>query len=349
MAQSRITVIGTGLIGTSVGLALAGKKDRTYEIIGIDRDRNNSRLAKKMGAVDREVGSLEEGLTGAAVVFLTVPVMAARRLLQDMGPYLAESAIVTDTCSTKSDLMRWAAEYLPEEVHFIGGHPMAGREKSGPAAATPDLFQGATWAIAPSPRASEQSVQVILGLVEAMGAIPFYIDGAEHDQWAAAVSHLPLLASVALFRMVRDSQGWEDAALIAGPGFKDMTRLASGDATMARDIMVTNRDAIVHWLGRFEAELDKIRTALDAGDDSIFDIFASTQLDRDVYIANPITHRKPDGPTAPSATDQMGMLLLGGKLHDKLKETQGKASDRARANDRNLRRELGAGDDNSAR
>ena len=119
MAQSRITIIGTGLIGTSVGLSLASRKDRTYEIIGIDRDRNFARTAKKMGAIDREVGSLEEGLMGAAIVFLTVPVMAARRLLQDMGPYLAEGAIVTDTCSTKSDLMRWAAEYLPEGVHFI--------------------------------------------------------------------------------------------------------------------------------------------------------------------------------------------------------------------------------------
>lgn len=206
MAQSRIAIVGTGLIGTSIGLALARAKDRKYEIIGIDRDRNNSRAAKKMGAIDREAGSLEEALDGTAVTFLAVPVMSARRLLEDMGPFLAAGAIVTDTCSTKSDLMRWAAEFLPEEVHFVGGHPMAGREKSGPSAATADLFHEATWAIAPSPRAAEEAVQVVLGLVESMGAIPFYIDGAEHDQWAAAVSHLPLLASVALFRMVRDSQ-----------------------------------------------------------------------------------------------------------------------------------------------
>jgi prephenate dehydrogenase len=349
MAQSRVTIIGTGLIGTSIGLALANSKDRSYEIVGIDRDRINARTAKKMGAIDREVGSLEEALSDAAVVFLAVPVMAARRLLQDMGPYVREGAIVTDTCSTKSDLMRWAAEYLPEGVHFIGGHPMAGREKSGPSAATADLFKGATWAIAPTARASEESVQVILGLVEAMGAIPFYIDGAEHDQWAAAVSHLPLLASVALFRMVRDSQGWEDAALIAGPGFKDMTRLASGDAVMSRDIMVTNRDAILHWLQRFEEELHKIRVALDEGGETIYEMFASTQLDRDVYITNPITHRKPEGTPAPSASDQMGSLLLGAGLYGKLKEMPNRPPERGKQDDAALRRKLGVRDDNGSR
>jgi prephenate dehydrogenase len=221
MAQSRIAIIGTGLIGTSLGLALAARKDRNYEIVGVDRDRANARQAKKMGAIDREVGSLEEALKGSGLVVIAVPVLGAKRILQEMGPYLEPNAIVTDTCSTKADILRWAGEFLPEIIHFVGGHPMAGREQSGPGAASADLFKGASWAVTPSPRANEQAVETILGLIEAVGAVPLYIDPAEHDNYAAAVSHLPILLSVGLFRMIRDSQGWEDASLLAGPGFRD--------------------------------------------------------------------------------------------------------------------------------
>ncbi len=217
MAQPRIAIIGTGLIGTSIGLNLTARKGRSYEVVGADKDRGNLRTAKKMGAIDRDVQSLEEVTEGAGLVIIAVPAMSARQLFQELGKVIEPGTIVTDTCSTKADILRWAAEYLPESVHFVGGHPMAGRERSGPEAASIDLFQDATWAITPSPRADEGAVSAVLGVVEAMGAIPLYIDPMEHDQYAAAVSHLPLLTSVALFRMVRDSHGWEDASLLAGP------------------------------------------------------------------------------------------------------------------------------------
>ncbi|MEO6399069.1 MAG: prephenate dehydrogenase/arogenate dehydrogenase family protein, partial [Tepidiformaceae bacterium] len=287
MAESRIAIIGTGLIGTSIGLNLCARKGRNFEVAGADRDRANARQAKKMGALDREVGSLEEAVEGAGLVVLAVPVLAARSILKEIGKFLAPGVVVTDTCSTKADVLGWATELLPETAHFVGGHPMAGREQSGPEAATADLFQGATWAITPSPKADEQAVSIVLGFVESLGAAAMYIDPAEHDQYAAAVSHLPLLLSVALFRMVRDSVGWEDASLLAGPGFKDMTRLASGDPTMSRDIMLTNREAVVHWIGRLEEELALAKKAISTGDDAVLDMFRSTQLDRDTFILNP--------------------------------------------------------------
>ncbi len=342
MAQSRIAIIGTGLIGTSIGLNLTARKERTYEIVGADRDRTNLRTAKKMGAIDREVGSLEEAASGARIIVIAVPVMGARNLLQELGKLVEPGTVVTDVCSTKSDVLRWAAEFLPEHAHFIGGHPMAGRETSGPSGATLDMFHHATWAITPSPRADEEAVSVILGMVEAMGAVPLYIDPAEHDQYAAAVSHLPLLASVALFRMVRDSQGWEDASLLAGPGFRDITRLASTDATMSRDIMATNRDAILHWLDRLQTELGNIRTALSSDSETLLDLFRSTQMDRDIFVTNPPVRRRPEGPPAPSAQDSIGRLFVGG-LYDKLKDAQNRVQ--PRADNDGLRRKLGVPDD----
>lgn len=342
MAQSRIAIIGTGLIGTSLGLALAQRKDRNYEIVGVDRDRGHSRQAKKMGALDREVGSLEEALTGSGLVIIAVPVLAAKRILKDMAPYLEPNAIVTDTCSTKADILRWAAEFLPENIHFVGGHPMAGRETPGPGGATADLFKGASWAVTPSPRANEQAVETVLGLVEAVGAIPLYIDPAEHDNYAAAVSHVPLLVSVGLFRMVRDSQGWEDASLLAGPGFRDLTRLASGDPAMSRDIMATNRESVLHWLGRLQDELETMRRAIEEGGQAMTDLFASTQLDRDSFMINPPQRRVPEGVAPPSTQDAVGRMFVGG-LYDKLKQ----AGDRpvVTRDDSSLRRKLGAEDD----
>jgi len=343
MAENRIAIIGTGLIGASIGLGLAARPNRNYEIVGVDRDRTHARAAKKLGALDREVGSLEEAVERAGMVIIATPVVAARRILEDVGRYLVPGAVVTDVCSTKAEVMRWAAEYLPENVHFVGGHPMAGREKSGPEAASASLFEGATWAVTPSPRADERAVQAVLGLIEALGAIPLYIDPAEHDQYAAAVSHVPLLASVALFRMVRDSQGWEDAALLAGPGFRDVTRLASGDPTMARDIMLTNREAVIHWIGRLQQELSTIRAALEAGPEPIYDLFKSTQLDRDTFIQNPPHRRRPEGIEPPSARDAIGRMFVGG-LYDRIKETTERLPTAPR-DDADLKRKLGIEDD----
>lgn len=344
MAQSRIGIIGTGLLGSSIGLALAGREKRQYEIVGADRNRAVSRTAKKLGAIDRDVGSLEEAIDGAGLVIIATPVVAARQIFQEAGKYFADGAVVTDVCSTKADIMRWAQEFLPETVSFVGGHPMAGKETSGPENASADLFQGATWAMTPSARADERAVGVVLGLIETLGANPLYIDPAEHDQYAAAVSHLPLVMSVALFRMVRDSQGWEDASLLAGPGFRDLTRLASGDPTMSRDIMMTNRDAVLHWITRLQKELSTVKEALETGHEPVYDLFRSTQFDRDTFLMNPPERRRPEGPAAPSAQDAMGRLFVGG-LYDKLKDATDRMSNNPpRGDDSKLKRKLGIDD-----
>lgn len=349
MATSRVAIIGTGLIGTSIGLGLREHARDRFEVVGADRDRSNAKSAKKLGAIDREVGSLEEAVEGAAIVVIAVPVLAARHIMKEMGPYLGQGTIVTDTCSTKADMMRWAKEFLPRGVDFVGGHPMAGKEQSGPSAGEATLFKNATWAVTPSTSARERSVSVVLGLVEALGATPVHIDAEEHDQYAAAISHLPLVVSTALFRMVRDSAGWEDASLMAGPGFRDVTRLASGDPTMAADIVDTNKEAVLHWLRRYRQELYNLEDAIEAGDDAVRNFFASTQLDRDAWLENPRAARTPQGVSAPSAQDTLGQFLVGGRAYDRLKEITSTTPGMSSEQDAKLRRELGAEDDDEDR
>ncbi|MEX2080881.1 MAG: prephenate dehydrogenase/arogenate dehydrogenase family protein [Dehalococcoidia bacterium] len=340
MPETKIAIIGTGLIGASIGLSLTSREGRNYTVVGHDYNQAHSREAKKRGAIDKDEGALAKAVDGAGLVIIAVPVAAAKQILEDLSPVAQAGTIVTDTCSTKTDVMHWAEEFLPEGVHFVGGHPMAGSEQSGPGAARADLFQGATWAITPSPRAHEDAVSVVLGFIESQGAVPLYIDAAEHDQYAAAVSHLPLLISIGLFRMVRDSQAWEDMALLAGPGFRDLTRLASGDTTMARDILATNREAVLHWLTRFREELDTVATALRLGGEVLDDMLGNTQMDRDAFILNPPTRRIPEGPEAPSARDAMGHMFFGG-MYDRLKEVTNRGVP-GLGNDSDLRRKLGA-------
>ncbi|MCA9843900.1 MAG: prephenate dehydrogenase/arogenate dehydrogenase family protein [Dehalococcoidia bacterium] len=332
--KSRIGIIGMGLIGTSIGMRLAKRPNRTFEIVGADSNRGHARTAKKLGAIDKDVGSLEELAENTGLIILAVPVLAVRDIFQEITPYLVPGAVLADTCSTKKDVLDWASELLPGEIHFVGTHPMAGKESSGPEAADVDLFVDATWAITPSPRADEEAVRIIMGMIESMGAHAVHIDPAEHDQYAAAVSHVPLLASVAMFRVVRDSPGWEDVSLLSGPGFRDLTRLASGDPRMSTDIMETNKEAVLHWLRRYRKELETIETAIELGGEPVKGLFESTRLDRDAWLLNPHTERKIDGPDLPSSRDAMGQMLVGGN-YERLKEvlagkipgTDGKESD----------------------
>lgn len=318
MSTPQITILGTGLIGTSIGLGLRARPGRKYEVVGSDREYQNARTAKRLGALDHDTGSVREAVSNASLVIIAAPVQAARDLMVEMEPHLQRGAVITDVCSTKANVMRWADEVFPREVDFVGGHPMAGREKSGPEAADAELFKDATWAITPSPHAREQAVETVIGIVEALGANPLHIDPLEHDQFAAAVSHMPLVVSVALFRLIRRSAAWEDAALLAGPGFRDLTRLASGDSTMSYDIVETNREAVLHWLGRFREELVELEGTIRSGGEPVQDMFAATRASRENWIHNPQRRRLPPGDSLPSSQDTFGEMLLGGRLYEKM-------------------------------
>lgn len=330
MAKQRIAIIGTGLIGSSIGLVLCGRKGRDYEVVGSDYNRSNAKDAKKMGAIDREVSSYKEAVKDAGLVILAVPVLATRPILENIAPLLDQGAVVTDTCSTKAAVMGWADELLGPGVSFVGGHPMAGKETSGPKAASADLFKGASWAVVPSPRATEEAVRIVHAMIILAGAETVYIDGAEHDQYVAGVSHVPILLSVALFRMARETPGWDDASILAGPAFKDLTRLASGAPTMSGDIMDTNRDAVLHWLGRFREELTEVEEAVKAGGEEMVDLFVKTSLDRDSFLDSPPQRLPVGGPQAPNSQDAMWRLFAGG-LYDRyknvLEKTEGSGSE----------------------
>lgn len=316
----RIAIIGLGLIGTSLGLALKTGGLATARIAGFDASGGNARQAQKMGAVDQVEDTAGAAVRGASLVVVAVPILAVREVFTGIAPHLAEGATVTDTASTKSDVMRWAGEILPRSVNFIGGHPMAGKETSGPAAASADLLTGRPYCICPSLAASPESIRTVSGLASLAGAIPLFIDPAEHDQYAAAVSHMPLMLSAALFSLIRNSASWDDLGAVAGPGFTDMTRLASGDPLMALGIWQTNRDALIHWLERIAGELGQFREMLkDAQDEKLLQAFTEIQLQREQFLADPPARRPEDVGADVDKGKVLMDMLIGARLADNLR------------------------------
>lgn len=315
----RIAIIGTGLIGTSMGLGLKAAGIKDLEVVGYDPARGVAGAARKRGALDREARSAAEAVAGAGMVIVATPVRAMRDVFQEIAPHLGPGTVVTDVGSTKADVMAWAAELLPETVHFVGGHPMAGKEQSGPAAAEANLFRDKTYCVVPAPSAAEAAVQNVVGLAETLGARYRFMEAREHDQYVAAVSHVPFIASAALFSMVRESAAWYDLAPLAGPGFRDVTRLASGDPVMERDICLTNRDAVLHWLDRLVAELARYRELVQNGDpEEILAAFGRVQELRDRFMAGlDMTLEEGKSPVEiPSASDQLKATLFGGYMMD---------------------------------
>lgn len=193
----KITIIGLGLIGTSLGLAIKRSNFPEVTLVGHEIEREAAIRASKRGAVDKVEPYLPAAVEDATMVIIATPVLAIREVLQDIASHLAEGAIVTDTGSTKSMVLQWAADYLPPSVSFVGGHPMAGKTESGPDAAEVDLFQGAPYCIVPGKDARPEALETVIDLVRAIGAVPYFVDAAEHDAYVAAVSHLPIAISAA--------------------------------------------------------------------------------------------------------------------------------------------------------
>jgi prephenate dehydrogenase len=317
----RITVIGLGLIGGSLGLALKAAKLPNIEIVGYDTDTIAAVDARRLGAVDKTEPTLQRATADAGMVILATPIVAMRQVMEEIASGLRENCIVTDTASTKSLVTEWAGQLLPPHVSFVGGHPMAGKETAGIANADAKLFAGKAYCVVPSPNATESAVKLVAGVAHLIGAQPLFIDAHEHDRYVAAVSHLPLVLSSALFSLVRGSPAWPELAALASSGFRDLTRLASGDPELSHDICLTNREAIIHWLERMVEELSRYRELLaESQEEELFKLFTRAQLDRDTYMAAGPPTRTEVTRDVPDLGEQLTALFVGERLARRARE-----------------------------
>jgi prephenate dehydrogenase len=266
MAIRQITIIGTGLIGGSFGLALK-KRRLVGRLVGCDR-APVLKQAREKGVIDEGHTDPIAAVRGSQIVLLAVPVGAIIELIERLGPALPAKTLLTDVGSTKSEILDRATAAFGKNVgrRYLAGHPMAGKEQSGVEGADPDLFQGAVWFVTPTPgqKIFEGASGEFLECVEAIGAAVASMDAAAHDQLCAWISHLPQLISTALAATLVDEYG-EDAPLLetGGRALREMTRISASPYSMWRDVALTNRKNIAHALLKLEQRLAHIRENLD--------------------------------------------------------------------------------------
>ena len=327
----RIAIIGTGLIGASIGLRLkAASNIPDLEVAGFDRDRAPAREARRVGALDVAVRDPREAVREASLVILSTPVLALRGVMAEIAPALEDSAVVTDTGSTKAEVMAWADSELPQRVSFIGGHPMAGKTEAGPGFAEATLFEGARWVIVPATSAPESAVNTVRGLVEMMGATEMFMDADEHDSYLAAISHLPQLAATAMFSLARSSEAWPELSLLAAGGFRGATRLAGTEPNVAFDIAVTNRTQIIHWLQRYQDALGELQKRIEdqEGEEELFRHIAESSWTYTSFINGEVGRTEVDERGTDVPLMDFASMLVGEAIASKMREITRRSEER---------------------
>ncbi|MEZ2347171.1 prephenate dehydrogenase [Terriglobus sp. RCC_193] len=257
-----VLIIGTGLIGASVGLALR-EAGFSGSITGIDASGDELKAAEASGAIDRAARSPEEhraAIAAADVIVLAVPVLAILQWIQGIAPQLRPGQLVTDAGSTKAEILRAAERLMPD--NFLPGHPMAGKESGGASLAEASLFRGATWIFTPMHETTPIEAEW-RGWVEKFGAKLLDMDAARHDEICAWVSHMPQMVSTAMSAMLEDKFGDSpELRAIGGRALREMTRLGSSPFSMWRDIAHTNQENIAETLLTLEQRLQHLRENL---------------------------------------------------------------------------------------
>jgi prephenate dehydrogenase len=254
----KIAILGLGLMGGSLALALRG---RCAWLAGVDPDPDARETARRMGAVDDTAAHAGDIIPRAGVVILAAPVRTVIHLLGELPALHPAAPIVLDLGSTKAEILQ-AMEALPARFDPIGGHPMCGKEQAGIVHAEAALFRGATFAFTPLARSSAAARDFCAQLAALLEAHPLWLDAETHDRWTAATSHLPYLLANALAGSVPP-----EAASLAGPGFRSSTRLAASSTRMMSDILATNRGNILAALSLFKERLALLEEELVNGDE----------------------------------------------------------------------------------
>src|SRR5215213_2240992 len=254
----QVAIIGVGLIGGSLGMILR-RKMLADHVIGVGRRVENLEMAVSMGAIDRYVADPKEGVRGAELVILATPVDTYHGHLKDWAHCLTPGAIVTDVGSVKGVLVERAEAAMPPGVHFVGAHPIAGKEKTGAAAGTDQLFCGARCILTPTKRTDAGALERIRQLWQETGSVVLTMDPHLHDQILGAVSHLPHAAAFALMNALADLRDQQlpalDLAGHSGGGLRDATRIAASSPEMWRDIFLWNGENVVSFIERYERAL----------------------------------------------------------------------------------------------
>ncbi|ERJ95992.1 prephenate dehydrogenase [Selenomonas sp. oral taxon 892 str. F0426] len=286
MTQTKLAIIGVGLIGGSLGLCLKDALGDDIYITGLCRTEASMRQAISLGAVDEASSDLNTVVGDADIVYLSPPVLQIVPMVEKILPHLKDGAILTDAGSTKGAVYEALHKILPPHIYYVPGHPMTGREKSGVEAATKDLFAHKAYVIIDDPMVPQEIKDRLMMVLRYTGANFTTLDLAQHDRCAAVISHVPHLAAAALVTLLnRSGDDLASCLKLIGGGFKDTTRIASSNADMWADICMTNRVPITDTLHTLQNILGEVITAVEAGDrQAVHDYFSASKARRDSIL-----------------------------------------------------------------
>ena len=278
----RVALIGIGLIGSSISHAMRrGRLAR--EIVGHAKTKATRDTALRLGLISKACETAAEAVRGADLVVLGVPVGACGPIAAEIGPHLAKGAIVTDVGSVKGAIVRDVAPHVPEGVHFIPAHPIAGTEFSGPESGFASLFDQRWCVLTPPPGSDPTAVDKMRALWMAMGSNVEVMSPEHHDLVLAITSHVPHLIAFNIVNTAAHLERVTDSEVIkfSAGGFRDFTRIAASDPTMWRDVFLNNKEAVLEMLGRFTEDLIHLQRAIRYGEgDTLFRLFGEARAVR---------------------------------------------------------------------
>ncbi len=313
--MQKITIVGLGYIGSSLGMALRAAHNGKAELVGYDADPKTHNEAKKNGAVDRSEWNLDDAVRDSDLTVLAVPAAAVKDVFEAIAPHLKPGAVVTDTASTKRQVLDWADEILPKHAGFVGGDPLVKPGAAGKKDASPAIFQGTKYAIVAGAKAPGDAVSAVVRMVESIGAKAFFVDRDEHDSFVTAMRGLPTVLSAALMLSTAKSPSWREIAQFAGDEFDRMTHLADTDPALTHGMLRTNADMMTHWIDELIGQLQQLRSmaqdeSRDSSDGPLANALIAAWEARarmEAGISQSNTLREP----LPTASDGMMQMFLG--------------------------------------
>jgi len=284
MAQvyDRVALVGLGLIASSMFWAIK-RAGLAREVTGYARSAETRATARQIGLCDRVCDTAADAVKGADLVVLCVPVGAMGAVAAEIGPALQSGATVSDVGSVKKAVIEAVAPHLPDNVHFVPAHPLAGTEHSGPQSGFAELFDNRWCLIVPVEGSNRDAVARVEALWQGMGALTDEMDAEHHDLVLAVTSHAPHLIAYTMVGVADDLRRVTDSEVIkySAAGFRDFTRIAASDPTMWRDVFLNNKEATLEILGRFTEELFALQRAIRTGDgEHLFEYFTRTRAIR---------------------------------------------------------------------
>lgn len=286
MSKLHLAILGVGLIGGAFGMALKNKLGDDIFITGNTRTQKSIDSAERLGAIDKGYLDPIECVKGADIIYLSTPVLQIVPLVEKILPHLKKGAILTDAGSTKSYIARQIMSMLPENIYYVAGHPMTGREKSGVTAANKDLFKNKCYVIVKDTKAPAEVLQKVVDLIKLTEANITTLTLEEHDRCASIISHIPHIVAAGLVNLLdKNPNDLEACITLAGGGFKDTTRIASSNADMWADVCISNAEPIIEHLSQLQAIFSNMITAIAKKDrQTIHDYFVESKTRREMIL-----------------------------------------------------------------